>query len=155
MGTEGHVFSVPDKDDPDPYGVLQLEKEGLVVREAGTQKRASWDQFTFAPSATSPLYETFDRKTGKSGSRASIVSRRSSGMQSPNPAVSPIAVSGYARSSQDSPRTPVTMSDAGTQTDDLPPMSPSQISQRWGSAMGNSRRSSMEHTMSAYLRASA
>ena len=142
---EGHVFSVPDKDDPDPYGVLQLEKEGLVVREAGTQKRASWDQFTFAPSASSPVFDTYDRKVSK-GSRASFTSRRSSGMPSPNPGgPGPIAGPGYARSSNDSPRTPGIMSDAGTQTDDQLPTSPGQGSFRWGTAAGSSRRSSMEH----------
>ncbi|GAM90728.1 hypothetical protein ANO11243_087730 [Dothideomycetidae sp. 11243] len=144
---DGQTFGVPDKDDPDPYGVLQLEKEGMVIREAGTQKRASWEQFTFSPAITSPVYDTFDRKSSNRDSKSSAMSWRSSGLASPSmngTMFSPLTTSD-ARSSRDSPRTPMSMSDAGTQTDDLPPppRSPGRSSMRLG-ALGT-KESSMEH----------
>lgn len=55
------LFGVPDKDDPDPYGVLALQKEGMLIREAGTSQPVSFDQFSFDPSPTSPVYSTFNR----------------------------------------------------------------------------------------------
>lgn len=69
----GHVFGIPDKMDPDPYGVLALEKEGFQVKEAGTNKRASHEAFTFNPSPSSPLFQTFNRNSldGKTVSRRS------------------------------------------------------------------------------------
>ncbi|KAF2148316.1 DUF500-domain-containing protein [Myriangium duriaei CBS 260.36] len=144
---DGQTFGVPDKDDPDPYGVLQLEKEGMVIREAGTQKRASWEQFTFSPAITSPVFETFDRRSNRD-SRSSALSRRSSAMTSPqiNGGMFGSMITSDARSSRDSPRTPASMSDAGTQTDDLPPppQSPSRSSFRT-SALAATTHSSMEH----------
>lgn len=67
----GQVFSVPDKMDPDPYGVLALEKEGLSLKEAGTNKRASHEAFTFNPAPSSPVFQTFNRNSldGRSISR--------------------------------------------------------------------------------------
>jgi lipid-binding SYLF domain-containing protein len=71
---DGHFFGVPDNEDPDPYGVLALEKEGMAVRDAGTHERASWEQFSFNPSPTSPIHAVFAART--SGERPrSIVSR--------------------------------------------------------------------------------
>jgi hypothetical protein len=69
----GHVFGIPDKMDPDPYGVLALEKEGMQVKEAGTNKRASHEAFIFNPSPSSPLFQTFNRNSmdGRSMSRRS------------------------------------------------------------------------------------
>lgn len=67
---DGHMFGIPDKEDPDPYGVLALEKEGLGLKEAGTQKRASWEQFTFNPSPTSPVHEIY-RSSSQDLSRVS------------------------------------------------------------------------------------
>ncbi|EGX87888.1 DUF500 domain protein [Cordyceps militaris CM01] len=43
------AFGFPDDDDPDPYGVAALEKEGLGLVEAGTHARVSSDQFEFRP----------------------------------------------------------------------------------------------------------
>lgn len=43
------TFGVPEDDDPDPYGVAALEKEGLGIVEAGTHARVSSDQFEFRP----------------------------------------------------------------------------------------------------------
>ncbi|KAI9651766.1 MAG: hypothetical protein M1831_007610 [Alyxoria varia] len=74
---EGHVFGVPDREDPDPYGVLALEKEGLQIKEAGTKMRASSEQFDFKPVLTSPVFETF-RKSTDSGINKSPLSPRSS-----------------------------------------------------------------------------
>jgi lipid-binding SYLF domain-containing protein len=58
---DGHVFGVPDRADPDPYGFLALEREGLAVREAGTRRKASRDSFHFAPAPSSPLFGAFRR----------------------------------------------------------------------------------------------
>jgi lipid-binding SYLF domain-containing protein len=57
----GQVFGVPNKDDPDPFGFLALEKQGLIVREAGSQKRVSVDSLQFNPSPNSPLFNSFNR----------------------------------------------------------------------------------------------
>lgn len=55
----GAVFGVPDPEDPDPYGVLALEKEGLEIRDAATRSRPPSQQFSFNPSPSSPVYNTF------------------------------------------------------------------------------------------------
>lgn len=58
---DGHTFGVPNKDDPDPFGFLALELEGLSVREAASQQRASRESFQFTPSPNSPLFNAFNR----------------------------------------------------------------------------------------------
>jgi len=73
-----HMFGVPDKEDPDPYGVLALEKEGMSIREAGTHKRASWEQFAFQPAPTSPIYSTYSRASIDRDGKAPRPSTRSS-----------------------------------------------------------------------------
>ncbi|KAF1985627.1 DUF500-domain-containing protein [Aulographum hederae CBS 113979] len=96
---DGHVFGIPDKEDPDPYGVLALENAGLEIREAGSQARASSEQFDFRPSPTSPIYTTYRKSMdGRS------ISRRSSWRKS--------TMSG--NSAFDRPP----MANSGTQTDD-------------------------------------
>ncbi|KAH8601626.1 hypothetical protein B0O99DRAFT_500720 [Bisporella sp. PMI_857] len=55
------VFGVPEPDDPDPFGVLALQKAGLEIREAGTGERPLSSQFDFNPSPTSPVYGKFHR----------------------------------------------------------------------------------------------
>jgi len=60
---EGHIFGIPDQEDPDPYGVHALEKEGLEIKEAGTQRPVSIDQFEFKPSASSPIYSNLRRSS--------------------------------------------------------------------------------------------
>lgn len=80
-GLNGPVFGVPEPDDPDPYGVLALEAEGLEIREAGTKSRPASTQFEFNPSPTSPMYSKFHRRsmdtlTTKSN-RESYMSNRS------------------------------------------------------------------------------
>lgn len=141
---DDHQFGVPDKDDPDPYGVLQLEKEGMVIREAGTQKRASWEQFTYSPAITSPAYDTFDRRSNRD-SRGSAMSKRGSALNSPQLANGPFSPNLDNRMSRESMKTFVTMSDAGTQTDDLPPApsSPGRFSHKTGPT--STGRSSMDH----------
>lgn len=49
-------FGIPDKDDPDPFGVIALEMAGLEIRQAGTRLRPASSQFEFNPSPTSPLF---------------------------------------------------------------------------------------------------
>lgn len=41
------TFGFPEEDDPDPYGVAALEKEGLGIVEAGSHARVSSDEFAF------------------------------------------------------------------------------------------------------------
>jgi len=67
---EGHLFGVPDREDPDPYGVLALEKEGLVIKEAGTKTEAPFSEFDFRPRVESPVFNTF-RRSFESTSHAS------------------------------------------------------------------------------------
>ena len=135
---DGKTFGVPDKDDPDPYGVLQLEKEGMVVREAGTHKRASWEQFTFAPSMKSPVYDTFERRSINRDSRPGMSNSNRSSFVS----VGASPVIGFPSRDLSKPQSP--MLDMSTQTDDLPPPpSPPRSSVR-GSMMGI-QQSSMEH----------
>ncbi|PSK51801.1 SH3 domain-containing protein [Elsinoe australis] len=143
---EGHVFGVPAKDDPDPYGVLQLEKEGMVIKEAGTQKRASWEQFTFSPAITSPVFDTFERNSNRD-SRSPAISRRGSWMTNTHSQASTVVTNtgGERRSSKDSIKSPVSMTDMSTQTDDLPPPPPSPGRHSFRNSAINSQRPSMDH----------
>jgi len=59
----GPIFGIPEPDDPDPFGVLALEKEGFEIREAGTKSRPSSTQFEYNPSPTSPIYSKFHRRS--------------------------------------------------------------------------------------------
>lgn len=103
---EDKSFGIPDNDDPDPFGVLALQDAGFEIKEAGTHKRPTSEQFEFKPSPTSPIYTTFRRSMDN---RSSIApSRRSSWRTS-------------TMSSILEPRTPSVMMDMSTQTDDLPP----------------------------------
>lgn len=80
---DGHIFGIPDSEDPDPYGVLALEKEGLGIKEAGSKQPASSDDFEFKPSVSSPVFTVF-RKTFDSpgsGSRRGSVRGSTSTMQ--------------------------------------------------------------------------
>ena len=70
-------FGLPAEDDPDPFGVHALEKEGLEIREAGTRERPSSDAFEYKPAPSSPIYGTFrrhsfDSKNSRRSSRHSI-----------------------------------------------------------------------------------
>ncbi|KAF2662550.1 DUF500-domain-containing protein [Lophiostoma macrostomum CBS 122681] len=72
------TFGIPDQEDPDPFGVLALENAGLEIREAGTHKRPTSEQFEFKPSPTSPIYTTFRRSLDHSSFDGRSISRRSS-----------------------------------------------------------------------------
>jgi lipid-binding SYLF domain-containing protein len=98
-------FGIPAKEDPDPFGVLALQDAGFEIKEAGTLKRPTSEQFEFKPSPTSPIFTTFRRSMDRSSVAAS---RRSSWRTS-------------TISSMLEPRTPSVMMDMSTQTDDLPP----------------------------------
>jgi lipid-binding SYLF domain-containing protein len=74
----GQVFGVPGREDPDPYGFHALEKEGLVVREAGTRKAASRESFLFMPSPSSPLFGAFSQGQGWDRRASLDESKRSS-----------------------------------------------------------------------------
>ncbi|KAF2453437.1 hypothetical protein BDY21DRAFT_292991, partial [Lineolata rhizophorae] len=45
--------------DPDPFGVLALQRAGLDIRESGSRKRPISDQFAFAPSPSSPIFPAY------------------------------------------------------------------------------------------------
>lgn len=87
------TFGFPEEDDPDPYGVAALEKEGLNIVEAGSHARVSSDNLEFHP----PSYRS-RANTASTPSRASF-----GALAAANP-----------RWSHSSART--TMSDAATQT---------------------------------------
>lgn len=106
------LFGIPEPDDPDPFGVLALEKEGFEIREAGSKSRPASTQFEYNPSPTSPIYTHFQRRSmdtlASRGIRESYISIASS----------------RTRTSTDRA---VQTSEMGTQTDDLitPSTSPS------------------------------
>jgi hypothetical protein len=102
--SDDKTFGVPDKEDPDPYGVLALQEAGLDIKEAGTHKRPTSEQFEFNPSPTSPIYSTFRRSFDRSSIDGRSVSRRSSWRTS-------------AISSVLEPRPSSRMVDTSTQTD--------------------------------------
>lgn len=102
------TFGVPDKEDPDPYGVLALQDAGFEIKEAGTHRRPTSEQFEFNPSPTSPIYSTFRRSFDRSSIDGRSVSRRSSWRTS-------------TISSVLEPRTPSKMVDTSTQTDNEAP----------------------------------
>ncbi|KAH7086323.1 hypothetical protein FB567DRAFT_67944 [Paraphoma chrysanthemicola] len=103
---EEKSFGIPEETDPDPYGVLALQEAGFEIKEAGTHKRPTSEQFEFKPSPTSPIFTTFRRSMDRSSVAAS---RRSSWRTS-------------TMSSVLEPRAPSMLIDSGTQTqDDLPP----------------------------------
>jgi hypothetical protein len=80
-GADAPTFGIPEPDDPDPFGVLALEKEGFEIREAGTRERPSSTQFEFNPSPTSPVYDKFHRQSmdtfASHSNRASYMSNKS------------------------------------------------------------------------------
>ena len=119
---EPKIFGVPDKDDPDPYGVLALEKEGFSIREAGSLQRPTWEHFAFNPSPSSPIFSAFARNSidGKSLSRRS--SWRTSTMST--------ATNATANTHTGRTRPTSTMSDTATQTDFEPPTSPTSPNSR-------------------------
>lgn len=76
------VFGIPDREDPDPFGVLALEKEGFLIKEAGSQIIAPTEEFEFRPSATSPIFDQFNRRSfesvnGRSSWRSSTITMTS------------------------------------------------------------------------------
>lgn len=60
---EDKIFGIPDLDDPDPYGVLALQQEGLEIREAGTHSQAPSSVFEYHPKPSSPAYDKYYRKS--------------------------------------------------------------------------------------------
>lgn len=106
MAPDDKAFGIPDETDPDPYGVLALQEAGFEIKEAGTNKRPTSEQFEFKPSPTSPIFTTFRRSMDRSSIAASP---RSSWRTS-------------TISSVLEPRAPSILIDSGTQTqNDLPP----------------------------------
>ncbi|POS85264.1 hypothetical protein EPUL_005776 [Erysiphe pulchra] len=56
-------FGIPEAEDPDPFGVLALERAGLEIRESGSRSRPSSTQFEYHPSPTSPIFARFNRRS--------------------------------------------------------------------------------------------
>ncbi|KAF2801720.1 DUF500-domain-containing protein [Mytilinidion resinicola] len=75
---DGVTFGIPDKEDPDPFGVLALEEAGFEIREAGTKKRPTSEQFEFNPSPSSPVYNAFRKSTDRHSFDSRSISRRTS-----------------------------------------------------------------------------
>jgi hypothetical protein len=77
----GPTFGIPEPEDPDPFGVLALEKAGLEIREAGTKIRPASTQFEYNPAPTSPIYSKFHRRSmdtlATKSNRESYMSTRS------------------------------------------------------------------------------
>jgi len=134
---DGHMFGIPEKDDPDPYGVLALEKEGLSLKEAGTQKRASWQDFSFQPSPTSPVRALYEKEK--------VVTRRNSWRASTFSNAEPKTPSSLRHSLEVQPKSPSMMSDMATQTDFPDPPSPS----RWSARSGRSSRRSSQRSLAS------
>ena len=80
LGSEEKPFGIPDIEDPDPYGVRALEREGVMIREAGTRRMPNIEIFDFRPSPTSPVYSSRSRWSTDSGFQSP--SWRSSAMSS-------------------------------------------------------------------------
>ena len=134
---DGQTFGIPDKEDPDPYGVLALEKEGMSLKEAGTKKRASWEEFAFNPSPTSPVRQIYERNSQELARQNS--SRPNSWRASAFSNVEPKTPSSLRNSMDQSSARPRVYTDTSTQTDEESgPPSPS----RWSARSGVSRRSS-------------
>lgn len=145
----GDTFGVPDKDDPDPYGVLALEKEGMSLKEAGTSKRASWEQFQFNPSPTSPVHTIISRKQSADLSRPA--SRRSSWRTSTVSNENKVPSSLRNSISADRPQTQ--MCDSSTQTDfpvESNPPSPTHPNHRINLA-DRSNRASMSSSFHSHM----
>ena len=74
-------FGLPSSVDPDPFGVLELERAGLAIKEAGTRQRASSDAFEYRPSPTSPAFrlslQSHDGNTRRNSRRSSHRSMKS------------------------------------------------------------------------------
>ena len=120
---DGHLFGIPDKEDPDPYGVLALEKEGMSIKEAGTHKRASWEAFAFNPSPTSPAHEVYTRTSLERRHSASRpTSWRMSSYSNEPKSPSNLRQSRELRAPPPLPprQRSSTMVSSSTQTDDLP-----------------------------------
>jgi hypothetical protein len=125
------TFGVPDKDDPDPYGVLALEKEGMSLKEAGNGKRASWEQFQFNPSPTSPIHTIYARQSSDNARPMSQrASWRASGLSNEPKTPSSLRVSPERAPS-------VTTSDMSTQTDFPQEALPSPTVRSIRSSLGN------------------
>ncbi|KAK2841671.1 hypothetical protein FQN49_006028 [Arthroderma sp. PD_2] len=68
------TFGVPEEDDPDPYGVKALEREGVMIREAGTKRTPALEAFDFRPSPTSPISPRWSARSSWRFSTQSTIS---------------------------------------------------------------------------------
>lgn len=118
----GHVFGVPDPEDPDPFGVHALEKEGLKVNDAATHEPAPEEEFEFHPSEDSPAYTAFHRPSRDEDEHESPkTSRRMPPVWEGPRFTAPIDDEARPRTSSSS--------DRGTQTDGYPSTVPTPAMQ--------------------------
>jgi hypothetical protein len=103
--SDGRLFGIPEPDDPDPFGFLALQKEGLDILEAGTRSRPTSRQFEYHPSPSSPIYGKFHNR--RSMETSETRSSRDSYTSTPNSRLRWSADPHYESS------------DAGTQTDEI------------------------------------
>lgn len=72
---QGSGFGLPPaEDDPDPYGVLALEQEGMEIKEiteTGAISRPSIEAFEYKPSPSSPIFASFNRSSRRLSKRDS------------------------------------------------------------------------------------
>lgn len=68
----GHVFGVPDKEDPDPFGVHAMEQEGLKLNDAATHAPAPEQELEFHPSEQSPIYPVYNKVKPEEKKRESL-----------------------------------------------------------------------------------
>ncbi|KAH6609984.1 lsb3-possible role in the regulation of actin cytoskeletal organization, partial [Trichoderma cornu-damae] len=68
--SDGRLFGIPEPDDPDPYGVVALQKEGVEIVEAGTRTRPSSQVFEYHPSPSSPIYSRLQNRYSMETSQA-------------------------------------------------------------------------------------
>lgn len=86
----------------------------MSIKEAGTQKRASWEVFSFNPAPSSPVHNYNRNSTERPRSLTTRNSWRASAFG--NDPKTPSSL----RNSMDTSRPVSVMADSGTQTDDLP-----------------------------------
>ena len=66
---EVNGFGLPSEDDPDPFGVQELQAHGMEIREAGTKARPSLEAFEYRPNPSSPIFTTYRRSLDSNHSR--------------------------------------------------------------------------------------
>ncbi|CAD0038048.1 unnamed protein product [Aureobasidium pullulans] len=104
------------------YAGVQID--GMSIREAGTQKRASWEQFNFQPAPTSPIFNTFSRQSLDKNGNRNRSSSNSTFKTTSNLSQTPLSSASTAVEQPKRVSVTRSMSDMCTQTDFAEPVSP-------------------------------